>query len=501
MKYPTRHATGAAVIAWAMLLPALPAANAAEPEAAPESAPAFEPEPLPAPALTPEAGPTPTPPSCRTEQWWECFGDAELSALVQDALSANPEIAAARHRVTQSDATARGSLAPLLPSVSLDGSINVAPYDSLGFQFGGMTTGGTAETGVTPAPPDVYYTGSANLKVGLKLDLFGRSYLGYTASRRDADASRADRDASATNLIARLTQTWFDTASAQAQLEIIEQQEEANTQLLEIVEMRFENGSATALDVLQQRQQVDAARARVPQARLLVTTGRHQLAVLTGRSYAADLPLPASSLPPLHARLSASVGLPSDLALRRPDLRAAAARHEASADRASSAMRGLFPRLTVSGQVGYQANQIMAFQDQWTWGVGAALSIPLFEGGLNWASWGQAEAAEAAAEQSYRQALLLAEQQAGAALARESELELQLSARQQGEKSAALAFGEARIRYVAGLDSYVQVLTSLASLQAAQLNRLQTHRDLIINRIDLYNALGGTWTQDLGGAS
>ena len=123
------------------------------------------------------------------------------------------------------------------------------------------------------------------------------------------------------------------------------------------------------------------------------------------------------------------------------------------------------------------------------------------EGGTNWASLSEAEAAQAIAEQTHRQALLSAEQQVAAAQAREQELLIQLDARRKEEKSAKLAFGEILERYLSGLDSYVQVLTSLASLQAAQLNRLQTHRDIIINRIDLYYALGGEWTVELGGVS
>ncbi len=98
--------------------------------------------------------------------WWRSLEDPQLQALVEEGLAANGDFATAVARVRQAEAQAQTALAPLLPSLSVGVSANVAPFDSLGFQFGGLPVGpGLEET------PSVYYTGSALVQGQLGVDL------------------------------------------------------------------------------------------------------------------------------------------------------------------------------------------------------------------------------------------------------------------------------------------------------------------------------------------
>jgi multidrug efflux system outer membrane protein len=177
------------------------------------------------------------------------------------------------------------------------------------------------------------------------------------------------------------------------------------------------------------------------------------------------------------------------------------ARLKASEKRSTSAFRALLPRLRFSGEAGYQAQYIDDFETQGVWGVGAVLSIPLYEGGNNHAARKQADAAASVARFTLQQAAFNAVQQVESALAREIEQKNHLAAVQQRREASRLAFQEARERYLAGLDSYVNVLLAVNIYQQAQLGFIQSHRDLIVNRIRIYHALGGAYTSGLGSAN
>ncbi len=426
-----------------------------------------------------------------TVPWWEDFGDERLQALIRRALADNGDVVAGWARVDQADALARQSLAQLLPSVSGTVSANLSPSATLGFQFGGLPS-----TPGQPERPPVYVTGNAALQVALEPDITGRRYLAWRASRADVAAGQGDAQSLMLALSTRVAEAYFDLASTSVRLKLLREQLRANEQLLELLELRFEQGAGTtALDVLQQRQQVAASSALLPQTRSRLVTLRQQLSVLTGQppeeelvAVPSDLPMP----PPL-----AATGLPAELLEHRPDVRASAARLDAAELRAGSAVRALFPSLRLTGQAGVQAITLNEFRTQPFWGAGASLSVPIWLGGAQHAAVRQARAAETAAIASFRQLVLQAAQEVEGVLAREVEQREQVAAQERQVEAARLAREESQARYLAGLTNYVQVLTATNAWQQAQLSLLQSRRDLLGLRIQLHAAVGGGWTRGL----
>ncbi len=195
-----------------------------------------------------------------TEPWWETLGDPFLRQYVEDALTGNYDLTAATYRIAQAEATAVRARAPILPSLSLDAQGSTGPLSTRGFALGGIPR----QPGVQL--PALFYTGNAALNLRYRLDAWGQEYLAYQASKLQAMASRGDGDGVALALISQIAEAYLDAVMAKQQIAIIERQIESSRQLEALTQRRFEVGEATALTVLQQRQQLASTRANLPPA-------------------------------------------------------------------------------------------------------------------------------------------------------------------------------------------------------------------------------------------
>ncbi len=423
------------------------------------------------------------------EPWWQHLDDAVLSELLVQGIEENHDLQAAWARAEQARAAVQQAAAQLFPTLSFDASANMAPTESLGFLFGAGGAGGTSEA------PATYTSTTATLNARWQLDVWGRQLLQRKASVMDAEAASGDRAAQALALASRLAAAYYDLVAANARVAIVQRQIASNQALLDLAELRFREGQGSALDVLQQRQQLAATSTLLPQARLLVHTSEQQLAVLLGRDPASSHFEVGSVLPDWVG--DPVVGTPEDLLKNRPDLQSALARYAAARARLRSTNRGALPSLAVSGKAGNQALYLTEFNDQWYWGVGATLSIPLFNGGRQMGTIRQARASERAAYHALYQAYLKAVQEVEQALVQEAELRAQVQAFRRQIDAATQALEESRARYVAGLTNYQSILTATNALQQAELNELSAHRQLVGARIQLRTALGGPWVEAL----
>lgn len=425
--------------------------------------------------------------------WWERFNELQLTELIQHALRQNADVQAAALRSTQLQLGAWQQLAPTLPVVRLQAQGNGAPTDSLGFQFGGIPRGPGAEE-----PPDVYYTGSGFLTAQTTLDL-GRSIAAWSAGLRDADATAHDADALTASLALQIAQTYFDLQTAFAQVNLLRDQYQTNESLLALTELRFSRGTADGLDVLQQKQQLAAARTRIPSAAAQTRVLTQTLQTLVGEAPGGELQIVPGDLPSLPP-------LPADtdwakLEDRIPELRAAKARVKAAEQRVLSAQLAFLPSIGLSGQVGQQGIVIDEANSQTVWGVGASVSIPLLEGGRRWSAWKSAEAALASAQAQQKQLRLRLQQTIANAVARDEALAAQEQAAAEQARAADDAMRLAQQRYAAGLSNYQALLLAVNASQNAQLVLLDTQRQSVQARLQVFHAIGGAWSTSLATTS
>ena len=420
---------------------------------------------------------------------WVHFNDPVLTSLVERGIANNPGIKAAKARIDMARAGARLALAPLLPSLNAEGMFGLNSYDT---SLSGISM--PSIPGMSNSKDDVNHstTLSASLRASYMLDITGRHYIARQAALKEAAAAEEDTGNSIAMLTTQIMQTYYDVISAKLRIVMIEEQIKNNDKLLSLIMAKFKQGIATSLDVLQQRQQLNAKRAQLPLAKTFANISKQQLATLTGCDKVSDLPTITSSLPQTDPTLSEIT--PKELERTRPDLRAAQRRVQAAEDRASSTQRALFPSLVINGSVGYKMMHITETSHGDVWSAGALLSVPLFMGGANRAALDQARAAKRSAALSYENNLQLASAQVKNTLETSRRQSEYLEALIRQHKDAEQTVAESTRRYLGGLSTYINVLAANNSLQMNELSLIQARRDLLSARINLLNAIGGTWT-------
>lgn len=436
--------------------------------------------------------------------WWESFGDETLDRLIELGIHRSHDLAAVVSRIEGADARVERAASVFYPTITIDSNFSGSPSSGLGFQFGGLPTGGSMP-GTEPeesSTPAVIYNGSAVLNLRFQPDIWGTGRRSWRAARQAVNAAEGDADALASTLTLQLTEAYFDAVMANQQIAIVQRQIELNSSLLEVLELRHEQSSATAGEVLQQRQQLAAARARLPQSRAIARMARERLALLLALrpaeagGHIGEIRAVLPELPEQPA-----TGTPRDLVENRPEIRAARARLASARERVHGAWLAAMPTLALSANAGGQLYVSDEANTQETWGFGVGLSLPVFRGLVERASMREARSEVNAANHSLESAVLQAISDVEGALAAEEEQLEQLRAHQEMLEAAELAFRVSRDGFIEGVGSYLAVLSTLASLQQAELTVLGTRRSLLSARIRVLHTVGGGWTRGLSRAS
>ena len=336
---------------------------------------------------------------------------------------------------------------------------------------------------------------SGSLQASYEIDVWGKLSNQRQAAAMDLAASRDMLESTAMTLAAEVTETWFGWVAQKAQLKLLRSQLETNKTYLELIEVRFAEGLATAVDVYNLRQQVEQSHSQLEDAKRLSDILKNKLAVLVGKA-PGDLQLPTeANLPDLPALPAA--GVPSELLKNRPDIRAAQ-RRVASADaRIGIALANRFPALKLTGSVGFSATTFTGLFDELLFSVLGSVTQPIFMGGALAAQQDQAEAALQEQLHTFSHVVLQAIAEVENALSSQSHEARRLGHLQEQRNHAASALQEAKERYMAGLSEFLPVLTALGTLQRVEQSVVLSQKQVRTYRVQLCRALGGSWTQQL----
>ena len=453
----------------------------------------------------------------RRDSWWAGIQDPGLQQVILEGIPANPDVRAAAARVDIARANTWMSLSALLPNVAFEAATQEAPTDAMSLNpgaasipnygeafasLGSLLTDLAAATGADPSEvpdfsgsgstglPDTFRQSSAMLKGAWTVDVFGRQTMSTIASHKDARAARSAAHAQHQATTAMLASAWYNVVAAREQTRVVGEQVRTAQALLDIVQLRYERGEGSALDVLQQRQQLAGTKALLPRARAGQTAAEGLLSAAMGQQRRESLPA-SSGWPALPD--APGLGHPRRLVDDRADVQAAIKSAEAAGLRHGAAYSALAPTLTLTGQYGRQYLTLDDTQSVNTWGVGAVATLPLFAGGRTHAGIRAARAAKQVAKMELQSTVLSAVQQVESAIAAETAAGETLDAVQLQAKAARDALTESKAHYLQGLAPYVSVLAALAADQAAQLALLDAHRSRLDARINLHLALGGQW--------
>ena len=445
------------------------------------------------------------------QAWWAELDSSELGRLMSVAIEANPDLQTAHSQAIQAHALSLTSVTSFAPSISLGAQVSMLPSESLTFgnannlSFDDILTPlyeALAQMGVEIESPDssssgqsadfadTVYNGSASATLNLPVDLWGVGVQNFVAGRWDARASAIAADSLRLTVTTSVARAWLDVVSGGARVVLLDEQIRSAESILELTVLRHERGEASALDVLQQRQQLATTRSLLPQSRALLRISEQQLAILLGRSASERVEVLTTEMPALPAQ--PAIGTPAQLVERSPAVLSAAAQLAAARHREQASWRASLPSLAVSASYGPQFYNFDG--ENWDsdsfWSTGVSASLPIFQSGAALNGIRASRAGADAAGHSLQAAALTAVQQVEAALSLEAERILQQEQAALVRTAAQLSLEAALEQYRSGLINHIPVIAAQQSLLSAELSALQADRDLLDARIQLHAALG-----------
>ncbi|MFK5951421.1 MAG: efflux transporter outer membrane subunit [Desulfobacterium sp.] len=409
-----------------------------------------------------------------SSKWWEQFNNNELNTLIETALADNFSIREAWARLDLARAATTSRNSALFPTITMDG---------------GYTR--------TQAKKNIssYNTFSTGPSASYEVDLWGRIKANIAASQLETKASRYDLETAAMSVAAQVADTWVELIANRKQLALAKQQLTLNTTVLDLLELRFENSMSTALDVLQQREVVASAKAAIPPIENQITARSNALALLLGKTpdkapiVQGDLP---DQLPALPVK-----GIPANLLALRPDVRAAGSRLLAADWYETHARTNRLPDFSLTGSVLFREGTLDLLLQNWILSLGAGLSATVFDGGKKDAAVEQAMAVVKERLASYEKTVTTAIVEVESSMAAEQYQTRYVDLLLAELDSARQARQEAGRRYIKGLDPFIPFLTEQVNVQKLESRLIEQKAVLIKNRIALYRALGGDWTQNM----
>ncbi len=434
-------------------------------------------------------------------EWWRAFGDPALDAVVDSVLVRNFDLAAGIARVRQARARARIARAAFFPAVQVQGGVNDvdSPTNAgVGAQIQELGLGGGADG--APALftlPDRLSLTTYELSAGFayELDFWGRVRNDARSAGAEYLASESDFHAARIGILSETIAAWFEMTALRKQTALSNEIVEALLEQEQLALARYREGLAGSSHIYRVRQEVRNAQAGASRLARALADAEGRLSVLLG-GYRADMEamLP-DALAPSPSTDPVPPGVPADLLLQRPDVRAAAQRLDAARYAVGARRAQLLPALSLSGSIGLQSADAdeLFHVDQWFRNLIANLTAPVVQGGRlrNNVALAQARFDEMAA--AYGRSVVTAVNEVEAALAGlENERQRHaflVSRLEQARASAALASQ----RYAAGVGSYPDYLNaSLARLQVASALAV-AERDRALARLAVHRALGGVW--------
>lgn len=419
-------------------------------------------------------------------EWWKSFETPVLNDLVVKTLEQNLELKQFWDRIVQACASAKKERAAQIPAVDLSANATKIRTSDGGGSF--LDTGAFpfSSGGIDQTTTRYFLSGNLSYEV----DLWRRIDSRAKAAGLEVEAACEDLETAALLLTGAVVDLWFTIQEQRALLDLFERQISLGRTFLELVELRFSVGEASALDVYQQRLQLADTEAQVPGAMALLQTSLHQLRVLQGRApdvtfdYSTDQGLVA--LPSFPA-----INTPCALLERRPDLRALHRRLMAADHLVAAALADRFPRLDLTLSYGFNAEKLENLLRGEIIRVGGDILTPIIDGGRRRAEVDRQKAVVCELLHQFRERFLVAIREVEDAIVQEKyQLEL-IEKIEKQLKIAHRSLSEARLRYANGLDDYLSVIAALQSLQNLERREVSERKGLLVIRSNLYRALGG----------
>ncbi len=426
--------------------------------------------------------------------WWAAFRDPILTSLAGRVAAANLDVNSATLKLAESRAQLGVVASAALPAINGDASYQRQLFSENGLVSLGRQLAPSGMPFVVP-PISIYQPG---FDASWELDLWGHVRRQIEAAGALVEAAENQRRDMLVSTLAELARDYIQLRGAQAQIAISNENLKTTNDILQLTKTRAAKGLTTQLDVENAAAQVEGIRAQLPDLENQELMEINALSLLLDEppgSLRSELAR-AKAVPPAPPRVP--LGLASELARRRPDIRAAETQlHAATAD-IGVAVADFYPSVKLNGtNVGFNA---LDLKNLWKgsslqYVLGPSLSIPIFDGGRLKSTLQLREIQQQEAAITYHKTVLQAwHEVVNALVAYRTEQRRRARLKDQVDHSRR-ALALSRTRYDTGVTDFITVLVAAQTVLQAELQHAQSTTNVSTNLVQLYKALGGGWEQ------
>jgi len=405
--------------------------------------------------------------------WQDFFADPALKQLIDIALLNNRDLRVAALNIEQARSQLGIKRADQFPSVNAAATGSRTPTSS-----GGISS--------------AYTVGL--LATAYELDFFGRVASLKEQALAQYLATLEGRNTAQISLMATVAQTWLSLLADEELLALTRQTLDTRESSFKLVQLRFDNGASSGLDLRLSQSLVEAARVTLAQQQRQRALDENALRLLLGQALPPELAarlatpqLTVLRLPELPS------GLPSDLLTRRPDIRQAEQQLIAANANIGAARAAFFPRISLTAGVGSASSALDGLLKNGSWGFTLApqLLLPLFDAGRNQAGLDSSKAGREIAVAQYEKSIQSAFREVADALAARDTLARQLQATQNQLEAETNRLRLTNLRLENGVASQLESLDAQRSLFGVQQALVQTRLAYLQNQVVLFKTLGG----------
>jgi NodT family efflux transporter outer membrane factor (OMF) lipoprotein len=426
-------------------------------------------------------------------QWWRIFHDPTLTRLESRVAEENLDVQTATLRVAESRSQVASTAAAAFPTLSG----NASDYHEA---FSQNSLFKLIPLNSTGSGPSQINTGFNNYTIGFdaswELDLWGHVARQIEAADAQLVATAESRRDTLVSSLAELARDYVNLRGTQSLIRIAKDNLRVEQEILDVTRVRQEKGLVTGLDVESAAAQVESVKAQIPQLQSQEVQGINTISLLLGEpplALSRDL-IATRAVPSNPPRVP--IGLPSELARRRPDIRMAEAQLHAATANIGVAVAEFYPSVRLNGSPTLQAlapKDIFKGSSLQYMNVGPSVTLPIFEGGRLKSNLVLQEKRQQEAAIAYHKAVLSAWHDVVNALTAYKSEQLRRERLKAQVSHAREALMLARSRYDQGVAEFTTLLDDARTVLQAEQQYAQSTTNVSVDLIALYKALGGGW--------
>jgi NodT family efflux transporter outer membrane factor (OMF) lipoprotein len=429
--------------------------------------------------------------------WWTVFNDPVLNKLIETSYLQNLDLQIAALRILEARA-----------------QLGIA----VGFQYpqtqdmkGGASANQISDNAANDAQANSnYYDYQVGFDAAWEVDFWGRFRRGVESSGASLSASMANYDDILVSLTAEVARTYVVIRTFEQRRDIARENIRNQMDSLQLAELRFNDGVATKLDVVQAMALLKQTEALIPRLEISIRQARNGLAVLLGLLPVDVLAMIGEPMPIPTAAAEVAVGIPAELLRRRPDIRFAELQAAAQSAKIGVAESDLYPRFSLVGSIGLQSSDNGGNQsnnanfsdlfssDSITYFVGPSFQWPILNYGRIKNNVRVQDARFQQLVTNYQNTVLQAAQEVEDAMVGFLFSQDETLLLFESVENYKMAVDLSLIQYQEGEASYQRVVDSQRFLTQQADTLASSTGSVAINLIAMYKALGGGWELRLG---